>query len=252
MGMVHIRGDGIFRVNVPHRPPLDTISGALFLLGLGYLLFQKKLRPISIYLIIPIIIIILPSVSPVLPKGEIPNSGRTLGIIPYVSVIVAMGLLFISQAVQKLLTPAVSRLAIFLVILSIATLNLSSYFIDYPRTLPDFNSPFGKIIATYIDSLPRDTTVSLSACCWGAWGQPEPNGVYYVLAKKAGRENLIQHPFITECNMIDRHKPSVVILDPRDIALQQKLKSCDPKSIGELHVDPLGQSVFYSIVLPKK
>jgi hypothetical protein len=250
LGMLHVRGDVTFRVNVPNRPHLDTISGLLFLIGLVLVSVHPKLRRIGVYLIVPMFVLSLPSISPVLPVGEIPNSGRTLGIAPFVFVLVALGLLSCAKIVRKIAGPGISKLTVILIVGMIAFLNMRSYFIEYPKNLPDNNTPFGKIIAAYIDSLPADTAVHLSACCWGAWGQPEPNGIYYVLDRKAGRENLLAHPFTTDCRMVDRRNYAVIIVSPKDIPMQEKLVQCDRNSIGTMHRDGRGQPVFYSVGLP--
>jgi len=60
LGMFHIKGDVVFRYNVPESPHLDVISGILFLAGIA--LLWKKYRKNVLYFLIPVLILILPSI----------------------------------------------------------------------------------------------------------------------------------------------------------------------------------------------
>ena len=121
----------------------------------------------------------LPSLSPALPIAEIPNSGRTIGIVPFVMILVSSGV----KATGK-------YISVFLVAI-ILLLNIHKYFVEYPNGLPAKNTPTARLIAAYIDTLPSETPVYLSSCCWEEWGQPEPKAIYYQLTHPKGRTTLL-------------------------------------------------------------
>ena len=88
----------------------------------------------------------------------------------------------------------------------------------------------------------------LTGCCWGAWGQPEPKGIYYVLHNQIGRNNILNSDqWLTGCEELDKSRPTVLIFKP-DSPLINQFKECLPGAAGELHLDQLGQKMFYSIV----
>jgi hypothetical protein len=122
----------------------------------------------------------------------------------------------------------------------ILSLNMNKYFIIYPRTLPNHNVPFGRIVADYIDGLPPETKVVLSDCCWGEGGQPEPKAIYYQLTYKGGREDIVtRYPFPKECADIPAQRPLLLILNPKKINLENCLgeKTLINKEVG-------GEKVF--------
>jgi len=227
--MLHWRGDVIFRANVPLSPHLDPISGLLFIIGLVYLL--KTERKIAVWLVlIPIVLLILPSTSPALSPSEIPSSSRTFGAAPFIFFLVAVGL-----------TRIRSKLALTTVLILIGYLNGYKYFVIYPRTLPNGNTPYGKIIAKYIDGLPIDTTVKVANCCWGEWGQPEPKGIYHQLNNKKNRESIEQEKYVLSCEQVPQEGNLVIIANPNDTKKMDELLEC--RRNGTVHDGVVFKSV---------
>jgi len=69
------------------------------------------------------------------------------------------------------------------ILASILLLNTYAYFWIYPQTLPNKNTPFAKNIADYINqSVSPDLPVLMYGCCWGDWGQPEPQAIKFQIA----------------------------------------------------------------------
>jgi hypothetical protein len=66
---------------------------------------------------------------------------------------------------------------VILLAVLIAAINARSYFVVYPRTLPDGNTPFGRTIAGALDAYPLEFVAYVAGCCWGEWRQPEPGSV---------------------------------------------------------------------------
>jgi 4-amino-4-deoxy-L-arabinose transferase-like glycosyltransferase len=247
-GMFSVRGDIVFRINVPGKPHLDILSGSLMYLGIVMLFVRSKYRKYAHYLILPPLFLVIPSVSPSLPPIEIPSSGRTFGIVPFVFTLTALGISELSLIAAKIRLKYIRIIfsGICLALILISTIN--TYFYQYPDTLPNHNSPFGKIIAEYIDHLPPKTEVYLVGCCWGDWGQPEPNGIYYMLKNQTSRDNFHQLNNLSDCSLINEGTDRLIILNPHqtdeNIRFQQQ---CFPGQQIRMVTDKYNQPVFTAL-----
>lgn len=174
--MLHIRGDVNFRVNIPNRPLIDPISGILFFPGFIYLIKKKK-WPLLFYTAFGLLFLVTPSVSPAIPEIEIPNSARTITILPLTMLLVACGLIFLWRRIP--------RLIVILIFVCLAVINLQNYFNVYASGLPDNNLAPSRHLSKFIDEyFGQETAIYFPQCCWGRWGQPEPKGIAYSLRKK--------------------------------------------------------------------
>lgn len=241
--MLHIEGDIVFRWNISKMPLLDRVSGIFFLIGLIYTFFkQKKYLP---YILIPLLLLPIPSLFPGHPPVEIPSSPRTMAIMPFVFLFIAYGLestrLILKKSRLTVLSMPVTVISLILIIY----LNLNNYFVLYPPGLPNKNTPFGKIIAEYIDSEPTGTTIYLASLGWGDWAQPSYDGIYWALKNKKrviinGTPNCYQ----------DEPQFFSVILAPNQDNQIYALQSCFPKAKIQQHITN-GQVVFYSLTNPQ-
>lgn len=247
--MFYIEGDAVFRVNVSRSPELDRISGGFFLIGILYWLKSKR-RKYFPYILISLVLLPIPSMSPALPPIEIPNSGRTIGMVPFVYILIASGMVFLFEYLRRI-PKSIKYALFFLLIVMMVYQNLLKYFIRYPEGLPNRNVPFGKIIASYIDNLPPQTHVFLTSCCWGEWGQPEPKAIYYVLKNKKGRENIVYDPFITSCDKVKKTEETLLIFNPTDINLVNQFKGCFPDGNVSWY-EFSDQSIFSSLYLKRR
>ncbi len=286
LGMFQWTGDRAFRTNVSGRPVLDPVSGVLMDLGLIWLILNFHYRSKWGWIMIPFLILLMPSAAPGLPPNEIPSASRALSVAPFVFLLVALGLdalrlllvrlitwlgrLFrqagvnffssarltpqnkfkqADQVSQKEITGRLfAGFVVVAVLAVVAILNFDKYFNVYRWELPEHNQPWGYLIAQYIDTLPSNVTVELSACCWGGAGQPEPMGIYNVLKNRHGREDLISDNYFTECDQLDPDKSYVLILPPDPNGpLLKKFKRCFPDAQGQLHRDALNKPDFYSL-----
>lgn len=242
LGMIHVRGDDVFRVNIPGRPQLDPVSGVVFLFGLLQLLRLHAWK--SIGAIIAVLLLILPSLSPVLPHAEVPNSGRTIGVLTLVYLVISYGLFTLHAFVIKRWN---SRLASFVIgglCVLIILLNGYRYFVEYPKTLPDRNMAWSRTVASYIDAIPDDTPVHLVSCCWGAWGHPNPKSIYYQLHNMTYRSSLLQISMPT-CEDVVARQRAVYIGAPDDEWVFP-LKHCATSASVEYHKTVDGQDAFIS------
>lgn len=224
--MFHVRGDVIFRSNISLHPHLDKISGIMLILGFFYFI-QRKRRIWLLYIVFMLLVLPLPSLSPVLPEGEIPSSSRTIAIIPFVYLLVAAGLVWIYQLVcKKSIYYKSLGIFVILTVVEIATYtNLKLYFGDYARGLPDKNLAPGKIIAQFVDQYPSNYALYFSSCCWGEWGEPEPKAVTYVLRKKRVFASLNSET--KGCGDVVR-RPALVAIRPDDKQSEEMFVRCFP------------------------
>lgn len=88
--MFNVNDGNIFVNSVTHRPALDVVTGALFLLGLILLLARRRVT--DLVLILSIVILILPSVFSLAYPDENPALNRAGGALVPVFVIVGMTL----------------------------------------------------------------------------------------------------------------------------------------------------------------
>ena len=226
-GMFHLVGDDTFRINVVRKPHLDKISGIFFLAGFIYFLRKKRIKYL-IFILWMLISLPLPSISPAIRESEIPNTGRTIALMPYVYTLVAAGFFLLNEISGKLGIKIHLR-ALLISVLFILTvyLNMRLYFVDYVWGLPDHNLAPGKIIAHYVDSYPKGVGLYFNSCCWGEWGAPDPKGVAYTLRKERFVDFSKQ---ITACQEIT-YKPVLVMTDPGKPELLEKFKNCFPDSV---------------------
>ncbi len=224
--MLHVKGDGTFRVNVSNHPQLDKISGVFFLLG--FLYFLKKNRIVWLFYIMCMLLVLpLPSISPAIPDLEIPNSARTIAALPFVFLLISAGFLWSFELLKRTNFKFLGAILITLIYIYAVHLNLKLYFVDYALGLPDKNLGPGRIIANYLDKLPSSVSLYFSSCCWGQWGEPEPKGIAYQLHNQKRFADFGK--LIKNCSEIKNH-PAVIMTDPRKIDLVDKFMKCDAGS----------------------
>jgi len=238
-------GDVTFRVNVPRSPHLDPVSGILFAIGLGIMAAKKDWR--FWYIGAPVFFLLLPSTLPGIPDREVPSMSRCLAVTPFVFLSIAYGVKGASTIIQD------KRFRWFCIASTlgiICALNLTKYFVEYPKSLPDGNTPFGKIVAAYINTLPPTVDIKLTECCWGAWGQPEPKSVYYQLEFQKGREGIVHDTFLSTCTSVNRQNDTLIIMPPHDIRMQNIMQQCFPDA-KKMHHSEGATPIFTSLFIPR-
>lgn len=227
LGMYHVRGDHTLRVNIPDYPHLDSLSGIVMMLGLCFF-WRKKYKILFWFTVMTLLIFPIPSVSPALPAIEIPNSGRTIAVVPYVYILIAGGFIFLYKICSKISNRFISALAVSYIFILVAIMNLNSYFIQYPHFLPNHNIAMGKIIAHYLDiSLPVETAIYFSDCCWGNQGEPEPKAVSYVLQKSRKIEN---SKLVSDCSEITEPNAGLIFNPKKSEEIEKYLPCFDKNS----------------------
>lgn len=218
-GMFHLRGDVVFRNNPPNEPHMDVISGIVLLLGVVICLRNYRL---SVLLLLPVAMLIIPNSLVVNFPNEVPNSARTLAVVPFAFALAGVGagtaLRRLHAGIRtKIVVPAVAGSVFALV----SFLNLHSYFVTYANNLPNHNTAFGRIIADDVRALsyPQTTVVS---CCWGEWGQPEPKGILYALPASTRTALSFQSEF--SCS--EAQTASRIIFPPDKEPVTRSIEAC--------------------------
>lgn len=184
----NVRGDAVFRHNIPYHPILDRLSGIFFLIGVVLILWRiarhREWR-LLLWVVIPFAVIQIPSVVDQVPT-DTPAMGRMVGALPLTMATIAYALDRSAAAtlfgVRRLPRPRLLAGALLWAILvAIFAINAHNYFVVYPRTLPNGNTPFGATIAGRIDGTSPLTYSFVVGCCWGQWGQPEPGAASEVV-----------------------------------------------------------------------
>jgi hypothetical protein len=236
--MYHGRGDEIFRVNSPGMSQLDIVSGIFLIVGVVYWLRRPQRHWLPL-LLVPFVVLQLPANLVLNEAMPTPSASRSIGILPIIAAVIAGGIWEVATRIReaRVLRPAF----VVLVIGLICWLNWGRYFDAYAATLPEQNSPYAKLMAAYIDTLPHEATVVLYSCCWAGAGQPEPKGIMYVI--KQPREIKIVPRGLFSCSALDIPGPVDVIWDPRDDGTIPP-PSCYPGAQVKVYSDARGQPVF--------
>ena len=88
LGMFFVRGDRIWRHNVPWRPVFDPVLGAAFVLGLLVALHRARRHPAAAFALIWTAVMSLPT----LLAEDAPHFLRAVGVLPLVAFLPALGL----------------------------------------------------------------------------------------------------------------------------------------------------------------
>ena len=140
LGMFFVRGDRIWRHNVPWRPIFDPLLGAAFVLGLVVALRRTRRDPASGFVLIWTAVMALPT----LLAEDAPHFLRAAGVLPIVALLPALGLDWATTRVRPYtakLPFAIRHLVIVHCSLFIASLFIAfglvstawAYFGDYAR-----------------------------------------------------------------------------------------------------------------------
>ena len=244
---LHVRGDSTFRSNPSGLPHLDPISGALFLGGLIFWL-QPERRRWSPALLMPLVLLQVPSMLVLSHPDEVPSAARTLGVAPIAYLFVASGLWWLVQAIRaaplpRWLGPAVAGILLGAIML----LNAQRYFQAYVSGLPYQNTPVGRIIATYLDSLPPDTQIYLVGCCWER-DMPEPKSIQYVMARPE-QLHFVARTSLTCDGLQLTSPPAVLIWSFQDPLPNPQLAACKSLLPAQLYSSAQGLPAFYAAPL---
>jgi hypothetical protein len=243
---MYVRGDAGFRSNPAGLPHLDWISGALFFGGVVFWLLPER-RRWSPALLVPLVLLQVPSMLVLKETGDIPSASRTLGVAPIAYILVASGLWWLVQLIRaplpRWLRPALGGAILGAILL----LNTQRYFQTYISGLPYQNTPMGTIIATYLDTLPPETQIYLVGCCW-EYAMPEPKSIQYTMARPA-QLHLIE-PDDLSCPLLQSMPlQTVLIWDFHTPLPTLQLEACRAWLPAQMYNSVQGRPVFYAAPL---
>lgn len=156
LGMFNFFGDGNWRHNLAGSPMLAWSVGLLFILGLILTiknLFKEK--SISIFLISWFLIMLLPAV---LTFEGIPHALRTIGVIPVVYILAALGLVWLINKLSKI-NKKIAVLLLIIFLLQPAIANFNKYFFKWAQnshTAGAFRQDLVDL-TNYLSNLPAET-----------------------------------------------------------------------------------------------
>jgi len=165
-GMFHVRGDVVFRVNVPEDPHLDVVVGALFLLGLALLLARWRRGGNALVLALFVVMLLPTTLALAFPR-EVPGAVRSGGAMATVMLFPAAAVAVLWQRLGRIFPALHSRWGWggLLAVLALASglPNAHLCFVQYPQFLPYGNYPLYREIARAIDDFGDEGPVYLKS-----------------------------------------------------------------------------------------
>ena len=134
--MFNVRGDQVWVNTIPGRPVLDYVTGALFVLGVVWLLWYlvRRGERTSAYVMVCLFMLLLPSILSLSFPNENPSVVRAGGAVVIATLIAALPLAFVARRVRVALGEGggwVAGVMVVLLLLVIARANYHMYFIEY-------------------------------------------------------------------------------------------------------------------------
>lgn len=239
----HVRGDAIFRSNPGGLPHLDPVSGVLLIGGLVFWLRPER-RRLAGAVLVPFILLQVPSVLVLSRPEEVPSAGRTLGASPFAYILVASGLWWALDAIGRAGRTRVAAAAATLSLAAIGWLNAGRYFRDYIGGLPYHDTSIGREIAAFADRRPDGTPVYVVGCCWES-AMPEVPFVR-LAATRPERIMEIAEEALT-CERIDALGASAVLVwSFRATLPAPALDACGESFTTVLHRNAAGWPLFHA------
>ncbi len=153
---------------------------------LGFVFWLRRpYRQWAPVILIPLFLLLVPSMLVLRSPQEVPSASRTLATVPFACILAAGGLCLPAQLLARWLRPWVGAAFAVPVLIVVLGLNIDRYFDRYLEALPYSNTPIARLVRDYIERLPPGTEAHLVGCCWES-GMPEPKGIEYALGA-AGR-----------------------------------------------------------------
>ena len=145
LGMFHVAGDNNFRHNLGGSPQLDLLSGILFLTGiavaLSLLLRLRNAKGRRFYMVVLFVWFGLMLLPGILSQEGVPHALRTLGAIPPVMLIAALGFGWLAERTTKMLGRQWSHIALMGLLTIVSVINFYQYFFvwaSHPETQKAF------------------------------------------------------------------------------------------------------------------
>lgn len=220
---IFLKGDIGFRHNIPERPILDFSLTIFFIIGLiiffRKIILNEKERKTALFLFFVFIFSQFASFLDVSNPQNSPNFGRMIGAAFFIYYLCSLGIFYFYKKINSIPKEKMYlKIGFFLLFLFIFIKNFYDYFFIYPKTLPNKNVPYGKIITDDIkNEFDNFKEIIIFGCCWGEWGQPEPKSYFNYLEDKI---KINYFDFSEEdklCDFIKRKKQKILIYTSNSI-----------------------------------
>ena len=244
---------GIWVNSVPYRPALDFVTGALYFMGVIYLIiryFQKRIWT-DLFLLLCVPLLMLPSILSLAYPGENPALNRTGGAIVPVFIIAAIGLEGVLSSIakkssSKMAGTVLAGIVGFVLIWTACTQNYAIVFDDF-KTQYDYSAwntiEMGGVVKGFVDSVGYSDT---------AYVIPYP---YWVDTRLVGiNAGFPQRDFaLAQANLsqtLEETRTQMFIFFYKDDVTKTKLQELYPNGILTLHKADLDGKDFYIYLVP--
>jgi hypothetical protein len=252
--MFNYRGDVVWVNTIPNRPVLDTVTGALFALGvvtvLWWLLRWHDLR--GAFLLFCVFGLLLPSVLAVSFPIENPAVNRTGGAPPFVMIIAAVPLAMLVRVLWRAATTR-SRIAaagvVAFVLVVASQLNYNMYFVEYDQQYR-LNARNSREIGAVVRGAAGAITDfdHIWVVTYPHWVDTRNVGIN---AGNADWSHSIDGP--DQLNSLRDDKSSMLFLvNPEDADDLRTLRSLFPTGLLQRHVSATPGKDFYSYLVPER
>ncbi len=238
----HVRGDVVFRSNPQQFPHLDPVSGILFLIGVVFWLMPTR-RCWSPLLLIPLLLLQIPSILVLSFPVEVPSASRTLAVAPIAYLLVASGFWWLLHAMRRFFAPYSIMIMGGLILSLLVMINAQRYFQDYLGGLPYHNTPIGHDIAVYADMLPPDHHIYIVGEKWHD-KMPEFSAIEYAMASPQRLHHLKDSAEVTCEHLTTLEQPAVLIWSFHEQLPAPQLRPCQAWFSPHVYTSDNGWPVF--------
>ncbi len=233
LGMFNLVGDQNWRHNLAGQPMLSWPIGLLFIIGLVLVIKNLfKDRDTSVFLIGWFLIMLLPSI---LTCEGLPHALRTIGVIPVVYILAALGLALVFRWVSK-----INRLTAFLIIGFLlvypALDNFNKYFFKWAQD-PNVPGAFRQDLVKLTDSLkdwPAETKKYIIVNEPGV-RVPYPDGLpmpaQTIIFQSEAKNLPINYLAEDQKSWTDLSQPALIVLLKKDASILEQLSKTWPDGI---------------------
>lgn len=235
--MFYGTGDVSFRNNPTGQRAIDPISGFFLIYAILVGTYKKKERKKFLLLLITIFILASPSMLVLNVETDVPNINRTIGIFPFVFVIIASGFKTLKDILEKFLPKTVVLILSITVFIFVSKINLSWYFKDYSYSLPNHNEGFPRLITDLVDKLPDNVHVFMYGPGWGDWGQPDWRAISFEFRTPKKYAFIDKENFSCD-SFTSINSSRYFILNPNSPSDLEEIKRCFPGGKIEKYYTP--------------
>ncbi len=246
VGAYFTSGDSVFRSNARGLAHIDIISSVLFVIGIVSC-FRANMRAKAPLLIIPFLLLHVPSLLVLRYPEQVPSASRSIGAAPYAYLFIAMGLYEIYNFLKGRWA-SVSGLVILVVFGASLQQNIDRYFNQYISSMPYGDVPIGRMIVKYADMLSPDTSVYIAGCCWRDTS-PEPFFSQLQMQHPAMLKRFDPADTLTCDTLAQTDRPAVMIWTFDTQLPSPNVEACKDQFRPVLHTMPDGTPLFYSSAL---